>query len=313
MKKIRIHLSGTPHDYSESLVPLLIQRLGHTIEWVDSNRCDLLIYGAFHQTRKPKSWVPKPLRPWLSKNLTEQIPIKRGPLTLFHTCESLRHDHIKADFAISFDFGVTRANHLRLPYWYELVDWSHEGVIGNRNPRYGELLSLTRLSQPLGSKFLSRPQVAVLISSHLLEPRKMLFEAVGRMIPITGMGPYFDSTIRNHHQSSFMKKEALQNFAFNLCPENQLYPGYYTEKIPEAFLSGCLPLAFTDSNVVADFNPRAFIQLEPMVHSNFQELDALLHSDERLQAFASEPLLVEPPSLTQATQFLQEIVRQALS
>ena len=313
MKKIRIHVDGTPHDYDESVVPLLIRHLGYTIEWVDSNRCDLLIYGAFHQARKPKSWVPKPLRPWLNKNPTEQIATKGGPLTLFHTCESLRHDHITADFAISFDLGVTRSNHLRLPYWYELVDWSHEGVIGNRNPRYGELLSLTRLSQPLGSQFLSRPQEAVLISSHLLEPRKMLFEAVGRMIPITGMGPYFDSTIRNHHQSSFIKKEVLQNFAFNLCPENQLYPGYYTEKIPEAFLSGCLPLAFTDSNVVADFNPRALIQLEPMVHSNFQELDALLHSDHRLEAFASEPLLVEPPSLTQATQFLHEIVRQALN
>lgn len=313
MKKIRIHLSGTPHDYTESLVPLLIQHLGYTIEWTDSKQCDLLIYGAFHQTRKPKSWVPKPLRPWLSKNSTEQIPIKRGPLTLFHTCESLRHDHIPADFAISFDLGVTRANHLRLPYWYELVDWSHEGIIGNRNPRYGELLSLTRLSQPLGGQFLSRPQEAVLISSHLLEPRKMLFEAVGRTIPITGMGPFFDSTIRNHHQSSFIKKEVLQNFAFNLCPENQLYPGYYTEKIPEAFLSGCLPLAFTDTNVVVDFNPRAFIQLEPMVHSNFEELGSLLHSNQLLKAFASEPLLINSPSLTKAMQFIHEVLRQALS
>ncbi len=313
MKKVRIHLSGIQHDYKESLVPLLIRCLGYEIIWTNPSDCDLLIFGAFYKPTKKFTWVPKPLRALLTPRDTKIQSRQNRPLALFHTCESLRHDHMAADFAISFDLGVTRANHLRLPYWYELVDWSHEGVIGNRNPRYGGLLSLTRLSQPLGSEFLSRPQVAVLISSHLLEPRKMLFEAVGRTIPITGMGPYFDSTIRNHHQSSFMKKEVLQNFAFNLCPENQLYPGYYTEKIPEAFLSGCLPLAFTDSNVVADFNPRAFIQLEPMVHSNFQELDALLHSDERLKAFASEPLLVEPPSLTQATQFLHEIVRQALS
>lgn len=313
MKKIRIHLSGTPHDYPEGLVPLLIQHLGYSIEWVDSNRCDLLIYGAFHQTRKPKSLIPKPLRPWLNKNPTKQIPVKRGPLTLFHTCESLRHDHIPADFAISFDLGVTRANHLRLPYWYELVDWSNEGIISNRNPRYGELLSLTRLSQPLGSQFLSRPQEAVLISSHLLEPRKMLFEAVGRTIPITGMGPYFDSSIRNHHQSSFMKKEVLRNFAFNLCPENQLYPGYYTEKIPEAFLAGCLPLTWIDSNVHCDFNPKALINLAPMTADNFVPLGEIVHDRSALQELGEQPLLTDRPSLEPVKSFIQEIIRQAMS
>ena len=49
-----------------------------------------------------------------------------------------------------------------------------------------------------------------------------------------------------------------------MCPENGLYPGYYTEKIPEAFYSGCLPITWADENIVADFNSRAFLNLEPL-------------------------------------------------
>jgi hypothetical protein len=312
MKKIRIYLSGTQHDYQDGLVPLLIRELGYEIDWVQSTNCDLLIYGAFYQEVKKSSWIPKLLRP-LMRSKKSGSRSQYRPLTLFHTCESLRHNHVAADFSISFDLGVRQENHLRLPYWYELVDWSHEGICGNHNPRYGELLSLKRLCEPLGSNFLARPQKAVLISSHLMEPRKMIFDAVGEVIPVTGMGPFFDPTIRNHHQSSFCKKEILSQFAFNLCPENNLYPGYYTEKIPEAFLSGCLALGWVDSNVSADFNPKAFINLQPMVKDHFRELNELLHSREHLLSYTNEPLVLQPPSLEPAKQFLSEIIRQALS
>jgi len=38
------------------------------------------------------------------------------------------------------------------------------------------------------------------------------------------------------------KNETLKGFNFNICFENDLYPGYVTEKAIEAYLSGCIPV-----------------------------------------------------------------------
>jgi len=38
------------------------------------------------------------------------------------------------------------------------------------------------------------------------------------------------------------KDETLNEFNFNICFENDLYPGYVTEKAIEAYLSGCIPI-----------------------------------------------------------------------
>jgi hypothetical protein len=317
MKTIKIALLGTPHDYKDGIVPLMIQQLGYEIKWVKPGEANLVIYGPFYpKNQKPYRWLPKPLRsiPVKVSSALTQASSKRKtpPLTLFHTCESQRHDSLNTDYSISFDLGVKNPKHLRLPYWLELVDWSHEGIIGNVNPRYGKLLSLKQMQLPLGNAFLARTQKAAMITSHLLEPRKMLYEAVDRAIGVTGFGPHFNQTIKNHHSSNFTKEAILKEFAFNLCPENHLYPGYYTEKIPESFLSGALPLGWVDTNVCADFNPAAFVNLEPMAWENFDSLSELLNNKSYLESFCDQALITKEVSLQPAKAFIQDIVRKAL-
>ena len=149
-KTIRIAALGVPHDYRTSLVPWMIERLGYRIQWTSALRADLVIYGSFYDVSAPRlRYLP---RAWRSKagqlvDLIDQQLSKRTipPVTLFHTAENLRYDHVKADFAISHDLNVQSDRHYRLPYWMEMVDWSHEGLIGNLNSRYGELLKLERL------------------------------------------------------------------------------------------------------------------------------------------------------------------------
>ena len=319
MKVIKIALKDLPKDYSKSLVPILIQALAYEIQWVDTDQADLIVQGPFFKIgNKPHRWIPKPIRPVIQKLqdklTTHYVPIKNNSqLTLFHTSENIRPDCIKTNFALSFDLGIDDAHHFRLPYWMEMIDWSQEGVVGNLNPRYGRLLDLNRLMQPLGTDFLKRDRKALLISSHLFEPRKTLMEVLSKLIIVDGLGYYFDSDIKNHHQSGFNKFEKLQEVAFNLCPENGLYPGYYTEKIPEAFFAGCLPITWTDSNVQVDFNPKAMINLELMHWNHFVELSDLLLDDQRLKKFAEEPLILKKPSILPLLHFLKEVCQQATS
>lgn len=318
MKAIKISLVGAPHDYQQSLLPLIICSLGYRIQWVKPVLSDLQIRGAFfRQDERRFRWLPRSVRPFASTlefTLKGDLKLRSNPpLTLFHTAENIRHDAVVADYSISFDLSVQNNRHFRFPYWMEMVNWSHEGLFGNQNPRFGQLLSISRMMQPLGNDFLKRSRRVAIICSHLREPRATLVRAVERFVPLEGFGPYFDKRILYHHQSGFNKVDILKDYAFNLCPENGLFPGYYTEKIPEAFVAGCLPLTWTDTNVCADFNPKAFINLEPMSWQDFEPLKGIINSPVQLKSFAEQPLLLSAPSIEPLTDFLRGIVRQALS
>ena len=316
MKRIRITSQGIPSDYRHSLVPLIIANLGYQIEWVDSGSADLEIVGSFaNRQAKKMRWVPKPLRKMIVPIAVAASGVmasrKYSPLRLFQTGENLRHDHVSADYAISHDLGIMSDRHFRFPYWMEMIDWSHEGLHGNRNPRFGALLKLEQLEQPLGGQFLERKRKAILLSSHLREPRATCIQALQRSIEVDGFGPHFDSNIKDHHHSGFLKKDLLSTYAFNLCPENGLYPGYVTEKIPEAFAAGCLPITWVDESVSLDFNPTAVINLKPMMQDNFSGLADILCSETKMASFMDKRLLLRRPSIEPFRQFIDRVLLDA--
>ena len=315
MNSIKIATDGVPHDYQSSLLPIVIEGMGYKIDWVKGENADLLILGPFYnKNQKPYRWCPKPLRPLLSNSIGAlSSNRKEQPLKLFHTQENKRHDDVDADYSISFDLGVQSNHHLRFPYWMEMLEWSHEGISSNTNPRYGELLSIIKLMSPLGDSYLKRGGACALLSSHLREPRGSLYKALEKVVPTQGFGAFFNTEIKDHHSSGFLKRDVLKDFSYNLCPENGLYPGYYTEKIPEAFYSGCLPITWADENIGVDFNPNAFLNLQPLFQSNFQELPEILLNPKRLETYQAAPLLLNRPSLEPLKQFLSKIITEATS
>lgn len=225
----------------------------------------------------------------------------------------MRHDHIPSDYSISFDLCVNSNKHIRLPYWMEMVNWHHEGVDGNVNVRFGQLLELERLMQPLGDVFLKRQYKAAFFSSHLREPRATLLAAVNAIAPVEGYGPHFDATIAHHSSSGLGKFAVLQGYAFNLCPENTMHPGYYTEKIPEAFAAGCVPIAWADTNLCTDFNPGAMINLATMMHDGFANLAARMRSPTLLHEVSASALLKTRPTLDGLKKFLRTVANDATS
>ncbi len=310
LNHIRISTVGVASDYHQSLVPCIIKSLGYSISWTSTNQSDLIIFGPFLKKIKKNRWIPKPIRKFFP-NPEFEIKKFSDQISLFHTNENVRYNTFPADFSLSFDLAVDTPNHQRLPYWMELVNWDHEGVYGIKNPRYGHPIELSRLMAPLGNRFQIKSKSAVLFASHLNEPRSTLFKAVSKVIPAVGYGPFFDHSIKDHNVSGFMKREIMNNFGFNLCPENSMYPGYYTEKIPEAFMGDCLPLTWTDANVSIDFNPLAFINLAPMMSNRFEELGAILTSKYALDKFSSQPLLHKMPTLEPIINFIKEILKKA--
>ncbi len=308
MRLIKVSGLGTCSDYKSSLIPILMKSLGFKLEWVSPKDCDLLILGPFFRPVKKYRWLPRSIRsnfdlpPWGRRS---------APVALFHTAENIRYDAVTADFSISYDLGVNVSNHFRFPYWMEMLDWSAQGVVGNVNHRYGALLSIDSLMKPLGENCLSRSNKAAFFSSHLREPRMSIFKAVSRLIDVDGYGPYFDRAVIDHNKSGLYKLDILSDYRFNLCPENGCFPGYYTEKIPEAFAAGCIPITWTDSNVSVDFNPLAFVNMFELISDGYLSLGDILNDSGYISKLVSEPLLLTSPEIQPMKEFLQNILEQA--
>ena len=236
---------------------------------------------------------------------------KTRPLVIYHSQENISPSNLRYDFSITPLFNLHDKTHLRFPIWKELIDWSHV-QISRPTPkfvsRYGEFYNIKELIRPLSDKFMKKKDICI-FSSHLNEPRKSMYYFFSKYFNVTGYGPYFDSSIKDHNSNPFSKKSILKEYAFNLCPENSMYPGYYTEKVPEAFLSNSLPLAWADPNIKLDFNENSMINLFNYFHDDYSEIANLLKDENFLKKFTYEPLLLTEPSLDLEYKFIEKILK----
>ena len=193
----------------------------------------------------------------------------------------------------------------RFPYWMWHLDWPELREVPDY-PRYGMPLSIDRLMRPIcetyaGDQISRRLNRAVLFSKHLKEPRKRLHELTSRAIGCDGFGGAFGDDNREKP-----KMPLMEGYRFSLCPENQIGDGYITEKIPEAFHSGCIPITWCrPADLQEDFNPRAVINLYGLDDVQVNEvltevsLKGSLYND-----LVSEPLLLSRPSLIPLIKFI---------
>jgi hypothetical protein len=125
-------------------------------------------------------------------------------------------------------------------------------------------------------------------------------------MPVDGYGAAFQPEIAHHDRSGLTKLSVLQGYGFSLCPENGIWPGYHTEKIPEAFCADTLPITWVSSAVNVDFNPGAFVNLLTLDGSS----DALAREliADKLDTYAQAPLLHERPQLAPLRRFADAVL-----
>jgi hypothetical protein len=331
MKIIKIsHIwtSGIGHVISSLIFNLIKNLSNKEIIFVKPSEADLLIIGCYNLDKisnrvckglSRRFKAPK-IHDFIESYQQSILFRKTQPLKIFYSTENFRHDAIKADFSITFDLGVNNENHLRIPMWKENIDWSKYGV--TREPsfffknkkynfenvlRFGSFYNLTELTQPQESLFLDKKNVCI-FTTLLNEPRKTMYNEFSKNFIVHGYGKYFNSSIENHNKSNFTKKEIMQNYAFNLCPHNAIYPGLYEEKVPEAFLGKCLPITWADQNIDKDFNSKAFVNLNDHIKDNYKEIIYLLKQREYLQKFVDQPLLLSEPNLEKEIKFAKKII-----
>jgi hypothetical protein len=289
------------------------------IEISTTDNADILIVGPYDAINYKRAFLNKLSNLKFFKNFFNYFPnfdiysFKRDykPLRIFLSSENIHENLPKYNYSFNHDLGIVNDNHFRFPIWKDVIDWSHDGIKRQHtlaSKRFGALWKLDDLLKPQGTDFLNKKKKICLITSHMTEPRMSLYLKFKQHFQVDGFGAYFQKEIRHHNNSNFKIKDILENYAFNLCPENSLFPGYYNDRVPNAFLSKTLPITWADQNIHIDFNKKAFINLIDHAKNNYDDICDLLKDDSYLINYTKEPLLLEKPNLDKERIFIQKIL-----
>ena len=200
-----------------------------------------------------------------------------------------------------------RSDVFRFPNWMWHLNWP-EIADQPPYPRYGMRLDIDRLMRPIKDTYStqqldSRQNKAILFSKHLKEPRRQLYEVTTSVLGCDGYGGAF-----NNDNRAQAKMPIMEGYRFSLCPENSIGDGYITEKIPEAFHSGCIPMAWCrPEDLAEDFNPEAVVNLYGLDDQQRKEiLEEMRRGGQYVQKLLTTPLLKHKPELKPLIEFINQ-------
>jgi hypothetical protein len=221
------------------------------------------------------------------------------PVTLHVSSENHKLPNYQSFGESCSDFGIgheliPEPSYFRMPHWLNYVDFSKIGISGPAYwPRLGLPISPSELTKPIEFNSMGVAGAAF-VTSNMTQQRSSLMRDLSKVLPVDGFGKAFNKTIKTHSTSGFLKRDLLKNYQYCFCPENSLAPGYYTEKIPESFVSGAIPVTYCDPLVSIDFNPHSLINLADYMQGNALDTDTLSStflSKESLSVLLAHPLV----------------------
>lgn len=201
-----------------------------------SNDTDVLIYSCFGNQHYNTD-----------RNKTKKI---------FYTGESIRPNFNECDYSWTFDIDNYDNKNIRIPLWLMQIDFFNKK--GYTNPQYVIPLEYVTNQNTNPWSIKNKNYFCVIVNNHLPNRRDELIQHLSRKKEVHGFGNAFGNT---WFYGECKKLDIISDYRFNICFENKLYPGYYTEKIIHAKAAGCIPLYYADINTSLDFNTNCFLNL----------------------------------------------------
>jgi hypothetical protein len=323
MNDLKVALVWNSWDIQNSLIYSLIKQVSKkNIKIVNPSKADFIIYGPYNWDeklfhfyrflkRKIKSERFSNFVDSYQKKLinTSIFNRKYKPLTLFYCLEPLPYDYIEADYYISYNLGIDKENHLYDGLWKDLLDWSHEKIfrgLSQSAQRLGRFVNIDELMVGQGPDFLKKERKMCLFAGHMTQPRKIIYETFLKhfQIDVYGMHNNKNADANNN----FKKIDIMKKYAFNLCPENKIFPGYTSNRHIDAFVGKCLPIYWADQNIDFEFNIKSFINLNDHFKDNFANIINSLKDDIFLRKYTTEPILLKRPNLDRERKFIEKIL-----
>jgi hypothetical protein len=224
-------------------------------------------------------------------------PRGRARKHLWFTGENVRPPSRGWNATLSFDLDSLGGANAYCPLW-----WYSVGTLGEAHSLFMHPApTIEQLLQPRVGASTPEGFVAAFINN----PQPMRFHAI-RALEQVGKVDVFGRAVG---KSIPNKAELAGRYRYILCFENDLYPGYVTEKPIEAWSMGAVPL-WWGSDPSGYLNPQAVINAAGF--ASLQEFAAAVsHLDEDVDAWRSafeQPLLARSPDISDAV----SVVRRAL-
>jgi hypothetical protein len=138
----------------------------------------------------------------------------------------------------------------RYPLWITYIDWWDPA-----SPYH-----ISRLTAP--RHWRERPRFCNFIYSNPTSIRAEFFLRLNEARPVDSLGGVLNNHGRRLASGPRAKMKALSEYTFTIAFENQLSPGYVTEKLLEPLMAGSVPVYWGPPEAKTDFNPGAFLFAE---------------------------------------------------
>lgn len=226
-------------------------------------------------------------------------PLKTAKKNIWYSGENERPPQGLWDGYLAFDTNLPNDRSAYLPLWFitstDLFKSTKQTYWGNKVPSINQLLdgrSYKKSKKRFTSAFLGKNYSMRL---HAIE----ILSKIGRV-------DVFGESVRNKiHVPTLV----AQKYRFVMCFENDIYPGYVTEKPFEAYLSGTIPLYY-GHDVMNYLNPRAIINLldfkSIVKWANY--VNRVENNENLYKKIYEQPLLIQKPSLDPAIKLIQKVL-----
>jgi hypothetical protein len=250
------------------------------------------------------SYLPSGIRFDSGKHTPNQQPSGTGRVKIFFTGENERPPEGRWDAYLTFDQHSYGGRNAYLPLWWLT---SSDLVVPQVSPYLGRAITLEQMLSPRQANLTGRDKFCVAFIGKAYPFRMHALTALSKIGKVDVFGGVARNTIMTKADSKF---EISQKYRFIFCHENDLFPGYVTEKAPEAWATGAVPL-YWGSDPAGYLNEKALINLASFpTLEDYVDYIELVNNDENLwRSYAESPLLLKKPNIDQVVRVLKQALK----
>lgn len=225
-------------------------------------------------------------------------PNRKAKMNVWYTGENIRPPlHLDYDYFLSFDQDDFGGRNVYFPLWYLDYDW---GFGEKFCQRIGIDIKADELSNPR-RLINERSGFACAFIGHLHPIR---FEAVRQLAEI-GKVDVFGKSVGKPVASKY---SIASKYKYTICFENDVYPGYVTEKLLDAYYCDTVPIYWGDLGLQDVINAGSHLNLHDFsTLDSFKEKIASI-KDTDYGALHNQAFLNRLPDLTQLKDLLVNAV-----
>jgi len=230
-----------------------------------------------------------------------QQPTGNGRVKIFYTGENERPPEGRWDAYLSFDMHSFDGRNAYLPLWWIT---SSDILVPTISPYLGKPITIDQMLASRTPSLEGREKFCVAFIGKAYPFRMHAISAISKI----GKVDVFGGIARDTRQTRAEEKyDISQKYKFVFAFENDLFPGYVTEKVPEAWATGAVPL-YWGSDPANLLNQDSFINLANFkTLEDFTERVRVVDEDDALwMKIASQPLLQSRPSLDHVIEVLRK-------